>query len=326
MKKLLNFLLPIIICWSCTTGEDPPVDTQVALKITTGIATRTANVGIKSGAAFTENGEELGLHVTNGTFGTAYEAVSSNLNVKFTYSGTAWLASPNVYLSDAITSVYAYYPYASIASPAVGIPVIIPTDAAVTKDYMFANNASDGVLPAHTTPTASRISPAVVLTMNHALTQVVVKMVANAGVTNVKVVSVGIQNGTGTALKSDGTMAITTGAITSTSTTNLATTRTLSTPTLLQTTPSVDFPIIVIPASITAAGQLQFVVTLEINSMPTYTVVSCDVPLAASGSSNWDKGKTYTYTITSMGGAVLQVSSVVITDWTTGYTGPGINI
>jgi hypothetical protein len=327
MKKLLILLLPVIVCWSCTKGEDSPVDTQVALNVKTGIFTKTANSGIKDGSAFSENGEELGLHVTTGTVGAAYEGISSYLNVKYTYNSTTttWVAASSVFLpiNDNVASVYAYYPYVSTATPANGILVTIPTNASTTKDYMFASNSGDGVSPANTTPTAKYSAPTVSLIMNHALAKVIVRMKANTDGSGVSVKSVGIQNASGkTALKSSGTMAITNGAITLPITSTSATTSTLDTAVPLVITPSVDFPIMVLPTVISLAGELQFVVTLSIGGVNT--VVNCSVPLETS-SPNWERGKIYSYTITSQGGTALVVSpTVTITPWIPGFTGTPI--
>jgi|GEM_PF-6485497 len=206
----LMTLAGVSILTSCQQDEQvsEPLQSPSHLQVKATIGTLGNETrALKTNTVF-DNGDELGLYVTNAA-GTALYNTSSG-NIKATKSGTGWTLAQTISLSSTAGKVYAYFPYSATESSAISGMNTIAVKPGQT-DYMWG--ISDEV-------TAS--SPKADIKMKHALSCIIVKL-SNQGSPNGCLLSgSSLQNASASVFYKDGTMNITTGAITSGTAENLS--------------------------------------------------------------------------------------------------------
>jgi hypothetical protein len=282
----------------------------------TGVDTSLGKLSVKP--AFEKNGNEpttraaisafpdgasLGLFVTSGSLGTPYNSVTANNNVQATLVGSAWSLSPGVFLSPAPATVYGYYPYSSAVINGNSVPVEHTTQT----DYLFGT---------HTTgqATINSSNPQVNLTMKHALSLLQFKF-SKANYTGAGIISkIEITNTVGkTALFSEGTMNITTGIVTKTAGKNASATVSpnYTIPVVASSDENTCPKLLVMPvSSLAVTGEINILFTID-GKVYSYNL---------SAGTAWASGTKYTYTVI-LSGSELQVGTVVIEEWKTGYSG-----
>lgn len=154
---------------------------------------------MKTGTAF-DDGDQLGLYVTNTEGSALYNATSGN--VKATKSGTGWTLAATIPLSSTSAKVYAYFPHASGQKSSVdGIQSV--AIAPGETDYMWGVSQE-----------VNASNPTAEIKMKHALSCLVFKF-TNQGSPNACVLSGSVlDNASASVFYSGGTMNIGTGAVT----------------------------------------------------------------------------------------------------------------
>lgn len=239
-------------------------------------------------------------------------------NVQYSYNGTGWTTSTNLYWTDGTTAhkFLGYAPYAAANTnyTAVKLPSLAGQTGAIdpTKDFLFSNNAwTTGVIR----PTFAPYSVSLVFT--HALTLIefdisVTGFAANTTLTNfITAVSSG-----GALITSDATTStinLTTGAITPGTTANTVT-ATPGTPPTLSATPTKLY-LLILPGTYTSP-------TLAVNLSEAGTAVS--VPASAIGTTTFAPATKYTYAV-NVTRTAITISNPSITDWISG-TGGNVNV
>lgn len=244
-----------------------------------------------------EQGDEIGLFVSNGDVNTPYNGVASNKNVKSTFT-TLWTQATPVYLSSTKATIYAYYPW----NAAVTDGKVVDIDHTSQTDYMYGTKVTN----------IYNRQPKASITMNHALSlvQFDFKKDNYTGVGALTAITIANKSGK-ISLKSTGKLDLTTGKITQGSSTEPVTKAT-NLPQTIGTWNEDTFPkMLVIPTS--AAGDI--VISFTVDGQ----VYNWDVPVGTV----WEQGKKNTYTVT-IKGTGLEVSSVTITPWGPGKNDSGI--
>ncbi len=276
--------------------------------VSAAMATRTAYSG--STASWT-SGDSIGVYADHPTG-------NPPANVQYSYNGTAWTTTTNMYWVDGTTvhKFLGYAPYAAANTTytAVKLPSLAGQTGAIdpTKDFLISNNAwTTGV----TRPTSAPYSVSLVFT--HALSLIefdisVTGFAANTTLTNfVTAVSSG-----GALVTSDATSStinLTTGTITAGTTANTVT-ATPGTPPTLSATPTKLY-LLILPGTYTSP-------TLAVNLSEAGTTVS--IPASAIGTTTFAPATKYTYAV-SVTRTAITISNPSITDWITG-TGGNINV
>lgn len=151
--KTSNYLMAAILLSasffaSCEEGESGKQTSKSALSIVANVETRAIKTDFVSG-------DELGLFLLN-TEGNAYDNSGNCSNNKATFT-TSWALEKEVFLTDKIGKVYAYYPYSEQTTD----PCQIPVTSSSQVDYLYS-------IPA----TVDEVSSAATLHMKHALSLV----------------------------------------------------------------------------------------------------------------------------------------------------------
>ena len=178
MRKLLTLAAVAALMFSCSENPTPepeptptptPTPEKWAINISTSITRATDT-------AF-EDGDEVGIFVVNQP--NALKASGNHAdNIGFTYSGE-WTAATPIYWKDETTKAdfYCYYPYASRISSVEAYPFAVKTDQSSIANYKasdFLWGKTTGVAPT---------KDAVGITVKHAMSNIIVKLVAGNGYT-----------------------------------------------------------------------------------------------------------------------------------------------
>jgi len=304
VKSLMAVATALVILSSCTQNADNnPVSENVPLTVKTTFGAET-----KAIISSFPNASELGLFITSGTLGNNYENASSYINVKSTYSGSAWSQATPVYLTNNNATIFSYFPY----SAAVTNGTVIPVETASQTDYMFGS-----------ANTVNNSAATATLTMKHALALVEFKMNKSNYPGVGQVTKIEIANASGkTVLFSEGTMNCSNGTISNSTGKNAAASiinasGLLTIPATASTDESTFPKVMVLPtAATTASGDLVINFTID-GKVYTYQVPA---------STSWSGASKNIYTVTLSGTAVSVNGSVAITDWTSGINGTaGLN-
>lgn len=308
MNKLVLFALLMAGIFSCSKDNDFrgfENSTPEGKKLR--IVTRTLSAKMPDFIQEFTDGSVIGLHVTDGTIGSLYHGNINYKNVKaqaiFKKDKRDWQQTPVISVDSEAATVYAYYPYQSQADfDVTRIPIRISPDATRTDDYMYGTQATGQ-------KTVNRISPIVLLNMNHALSLISfeVSLKKDRGIYKLNAVQVGNKAG-GTVLAAQGTMHIQTGDITPKAGINASTRLELAQPVILDRTPGTTFQLKVIPTSRPIAeGDIEALFAINgktyIFPVPAKTI--------------WEKGTNYLYKL-SFDGYKLELKEVTITNWTQG--------
>ena len=206
MKKLFSLVAVTATMFSCSENPIPepepgptPAPEKWAINISTSITRATDT-------AF-ENGDKVGIYVVNQP--DALKASGNHAdNIGFTYSG-GWAASKPIYWKDETTKAdfYCYYPYTSAISNVYAYPFGVNADQSSAANYKasdFLWGKTEGVAPTKN---------AVGIMVKHAMSNVIVKLVAGNGYTaeDINAASVVICG-----LKTNSTINLATGAVTAT--------------------------------------------------------------------------------------------------------------
>jgi hypothetical protein len=178
MKKLLTLAAVAALMFSCSenptpepepTPTPPPTQEKWAINISTSI-TRATDTSF-------ENGDKVGIYVVNQP--NALKTSGNHVdNIGFTYSGS-WSAATPIYWKDETTKAdfYCYYPYASSISNVETYSFAVKTDQSSVANYKasdFLWGKTAGVAPT---------KDAVGITVKHAMSNVIVKLIAGNGYT-----------------------------------------------------------------------------------------------------------------------------------------------
>lgn len=290
----------------CSCSEDSVNSPQIesnpgeqALAVTTSIDVTSSRSVMGRPITSFVSGDEIGLYVSSGVVNTPYNGISSNKNVKSTFT-TAWAQATPVYLSGEMATIYAYYPWSATATDGTAVDI----DHTSQTDYMYG------------TPVGSinNRQPRAAIAMNHALSlvQFDFKKENYTGVGSLTAITIANKAG-GSALVSQGKLNLTNGTIVKGASKEAATKAT-NLPQTIGTWNEATFPkMLVIPTNgIATAGDI--VISFTVDGQ----VYNWNVPAATA----WEQGKKNTYTVTIKGTA-LEVSPVTISPWGTGTNGSG---
>ncbi len=208
MRKLLTLAAVAALMFSCSespapepepTPTPPPTQEKWAINISTSI-TRATDTSF-------ENGDKVGIYVVNQP--NTLKATGNHAdNIGFTYSGS-WSAATTIYWKDETTKAdfYCYYPYASNISNVEAYPFAVKADQSSVANYKasdFLWGKTTGVAPT---------KDAVGITVKHAMSNVIVKLVAGNGYTAEDMASASVAI---CGLKTNSTINLATGVITPT--------------------------------------------------------------------------------------------------------------
>ena len=208
MRKLLALAAVAALMFSCSENPTPepeptptptPTPEKWAINISTSI-TRATDTSF-------ENGDKVGIYVVNQP--NTLKATGNHAdNIGFTYSGS-WSAVTTIYWKDETTKAdfYCYYPYASNISNVEAYPFAVKADQSSVANY----KASD-FLWGKTTDVAPT-KDAVGITVKHAMSNVIVKLIAGNGYTAEDIASATVAI---CGLKTNSTINLATGVVTAT--------------------------------------------------------------------------------------------------------------
>ena len=178
MKKLLTLAALAALMFSCSESPAPepeptPTPTPTPEKWAINIAT---NITRATDTEF-ENGDKVGIYVVNEP--NALKSSGNHAdNIGFAYSGK-WTASTPIYWKDETTKAdfYCYYPYASGITNVEAYSFAVKADQSSVANYKssdFLWGKTAGVAPT---------KDSVGITVKHAMSNVLVKLVAGNGYT-----------------------------------------------------------------------------------------------------------------------------------------------
>ena len=208
MRKLLALAAVAAFMFSCSenptpepepTPTPPPTQEKWAINISTSI-TRATDTSF-------ENGDKVGIYVVNQP--NALKTSGNHVdNIGFTYSGS-WSAATTIYWKDETTKAdfYCYYPYASSISNIEAYPFAVKADQSSVANYKasdFLWGKTTGVAPT---------KDAVGITVKHAMSNVIVKLVAGNGYTAEDMASASVAI---CGLKTNSTINLASGVVTAT--------------------------------------------------------------------------------------------------------------
>lgn len=141
---------------------DPP-DKPVPIRISTFIETRATD------AAF-EAGDAVGVYVVNRDGSALSDSGNHADNVSFTFDGSLWKGSREIYWKDASTHAdfYCYYPWRASVPEVRKLPVAVPADQSTESGYRSCD-----ILWGRTTDAAPTSEP-VSVRMRHAMSNLLV--------------------------------------------------------------------------------------------------------------------------------------------------------
>lgn len=262
---------------------------------TLNVKTNFGNIATRATISSFPAQSAIGLFVTSGSLGSNYNTFAGNANVKSVFNGSIWTQTPEVYLSSANATVYAYYPYKSSNNNGT----VIPVEHTSQTDYMFGTHSSGQTA-------VNNGNPNVNLTMKHALSLLQFKLSKINYTGSGIVTKIEICNKSGkTALCSEGILNIATGAITNITSKNQPVVLNVS-----QSLPATISALVLPVVSSINAGDILLNFTID---GKTYTA-----PIPST--TKWEQGKINTYTVT-LNGTGLVVNNVGIMDWITGTNG-----
>ena len=181
------------------TPTPTPTPEKWAINISTNI-TRATDTSF-------ENGDKVGIYVVNQP--NTLKATGNHAdNIGFTYSGS-WSAATTIYWKDETTKAdfYCYYPYASNISNVEAYPFAVKADQSSVANYKasdFLWGKTTGVAPT---------KDAVGITVKHAMSNVIVKLVAGNGYTAEDMASASVAI---CGLKTNSTINLASGVVTAT--------------------------------------------------------------------------------------------------------------
>lgn len=274
-------------------------DQPTLLSVATSIDVTSRSVTDRPIDAFS-SGDEIGLYVSSGGVNTPYNSIAANKNVKSTFT-TAWAQATPVYLSSAIATIYAYYPWNASATDGAAVDI----DHTSQTDYMYATPVTN----------INNRQPRAAITMNHALSLVQFNFEKEnyTGVGSLTAITIANKT-SGSALISTGKLNLANGVITK-GVSKEPVTRATNLPQTIGIWNESTFPkMLVIPtSSTTSVGDI--VISFTVDGQ-TY---NWNVPTGTA----WEQGKKNTYTVT-IKGTGLVVSPVTITPWGAGKSDSGI--
>lgn len=305
MKKFLFSVAAIaastFILTSCEDENviESEVKSGAQLEVTANIDVTTKSViGVPVNSW--SSGDEIGLYVTNGSgVNNAYNGVATNKNMKSTYT-TVWTQAAPVYLSSAMATIYAYYPWSALATDGEAIDI----DHTSQTDFMYADPVAN----------INNRQPSAAITMNHALSlvQFDFKKENYSGLGSLTAITIANKAG-GNALISQGKLNLANGTITKGSSKEPVAKAT-NLPQTIGIWAESNYPkMLVLPTSaIISAGDIVI----------SFTVDGQVYDWAVPAGTAWEQGKKNTYTVTIKGTALV-VSPVTIEPWGVGNTGSG---
>jgi hypothetical protein len=152
------------------TPPEPQPEEKLPINIALSVATKATD------AAY-ESGDKVGIYVS---YADALDSSNNYLdNQCFTLTDGAWTSSKEIYWADQTTTAdfYCYYPYASTISSIEAYPFAVNTDQSSIENYKasdFLWGKTTGVAPT---------TDAVGITVKHAMSNVIIKLVAGNGYT-----------------------------------------------------------------------------------------------------------------------------------------------
>ena len=206
MKKNLVLAAVAALMFSCSenpTPEPEPTPQPTPEKWAINIAT---NITRATDTAF-ENGDKVGIYVVNEP--NALKAYGNHAdNIGFTYSGS-WSTSTPIYWKDETTKAdfYCYYPYASDITNIEAYSFAVKADQSSVANYKasdFLWGKTTGVAPT---------KEAVGITVKHAMSNIIVKLVPGNGYTTEDMANASVKV---CGLKTNSTINLAAGVVTAT--------------------------------------------------------------------------------------------------------------
>lgn len=182
-------------------------DSKIPINIATGLWTKATDSGF-------ESGDKIGLYVVN--YSGSSPGVLSNSgnhvsNMRFTLS-SSWTPDSPIYWKDGTTKTdfYCYYPHNSPITDITSYPFNLKANQSTTANYKssdFLWGKTSGLLPS---------SNAILITVNHVMSNLIIKLTPGTGYTESELTSatITIKN-----LKSNSTVNLSTGVATAIGTT-----------------------------------------------------------------------------------------------------------
>ncbi len=173
MKKFALIIVTLAVLGSCKKAEEPapvpePKPELIPIQISTAVTKATDY-------AF-ESGDNVGLFVVNEQKSLQ---ISENHvdNCKFTFDGAKWNAGKEIYWLDATTKAdfYCYYPHTSSVPSITAFPFQVSLDQSTESGYKASDLMWGKVGGVSPTPDP------VVITVNHSMSCLIVKLKAGTG-------------------------------------------------------------------------------------------------------------------------------------------------
>lgn len=150
MKKVLTLVAIASLMFSCSEKTPVPETEKIPINISVGLQTRAND------SAF-ETEDEIGLYVVNydgATAGTLKLEGNQADNTQFTFDGSKWNSTEDIYWKDKNTPAdfYAYYPYSATIASIEEYPFSVQTDQSVegnfwASDFLWGKSAKVSPTP-----------------------------------------------------------------------------------------------------------------------------------------------------------------------------------
>jgi hypothetical protein len=211
MKKNLLLFVSSLCLLACSGGSEteeiPTQPSKLPLNIGVNVATRATDTAF-------ESGDKVGIYVVNyknDSPGTLAASGNHVTNEAFTYSGSSWSSTTQLYWQDQTTKAdfYGYYPYASSVSNVNSYSIAVQADQSTEANYKasdFLWGKKEGVAPT---------GSAVQLNLSHLMSNIIIYLKAGKGYTDSEVSNAAI---TIVGLKTNATLNMATGVVTATGT------------------------------------------------------------------------------------------------------------
>lgn len=150
MKRILTLVAIASLMFSCSEKTPVPETEKIPINISVGLQTRAND------SAF-ETEDEIGLYVVNydsATAGTLKLEGNQADNTQFTFDGSKWNSTEDIYWKDQNTPAdfYAYYPYSATIASIEEYPFSVQTDQSVegnfwASDFLWGKSAKVSPTP-----------------------------------------------------------------------------------------------------------------------------------------------------------------------------------
>ena len=181
--KLASFATILLALCACSGGNEDPVSPSPSQPSKTPYPIHISTTVSRATEYGFESGDQIGLYVVNhnndGTAGNLLVSGNHVDNMRYTYNGT-WTPDQQTYWKDNQTKAdfYLYYPYTASITSVDAMPYSVKADQSLLADYKA------GDLMIGKTTDVAPTEAAVKIDAKHAMSQMVINLVAGNGFTD----------------------------------------------------------------------------------------------------------------------------------------------